>query len=208
MKIVKNSKKRGKKDKLTPRNLDFIRNYTDSPTAGNATQSYIAAKYSSNGAQESASKLLSNPIVMDEVERIRREIAESYNATPERIIRELAHMAFIKASDVFNFYEEKIKSKAHPFGVSVSVPYLKPPEQLSEAAMTALNVKETPTGQEIKMGDKQKALESLVKYVGLNNDAEITRAKEIKSYEQTQEIEDPLAGMTVEEIEEEIKKIA
>jgi len=206
MRIVKNSKKRGKKDKLTPRNRKFIDNYINS---GVQTRAYIEAGYSENGAEQSASKLLTNPFIIVQIEKRRLEIAEANNITAAKIINEQAKIAFLTSDDVFTFSKVKIKTKDSPLGIYQGVVILRPHSELSEAALASISsIKETQNGIEIKLYDKQKSLDALAKYVGLNNEAEITRAKEIKYNEQSQEIVDPLEGMTVEEIEEEIKKIA
>ena len=55
-----------KQGEITPKQLRFIKNYTEksSPTFGNASKSYIAAGYKNGvGVQQSSSKLLSNPVI-------------------------------------------------------------------------------------------------------------------------------------------------
>lgn len=195
--------KKGKKNGLTPRNRQFIDNYINS---GNATQAYIEAGYSCNGAGISAFKLLKNTIIQQEIDKRRLEIANDNNVTASRIINELAKIAFLKSSDVFTYTKEIIETEEGPKERSVAC--IKPQSELNDAALSSIaSIKETTTGLEIKLYDKQKALDSLSRYVGLTNEAEIAKAKNIKQDEKAQEVEDPLKGKTIEEIEAEIEKL-
>ena len=70
-KVSKKKKKPGKKKKITPRIRKFIDFFIETD---NATQSYIDAKYSENGAGQSARNLLKNPYIQEEIARRRLEI--------------------------------------------------------------------------------------------------------------------------------------
>jgi phage terminase small subunit len=199
-----NGRKKGKKNVITPRNRRFIDNFINS---GNATHAYIDAGYSPNGADVSACKLLRVPKIAAEIERRRLEIANDNNVTASRIINELAKIAFLKSSDVFNY--ETIEYKKDGELKKKSIPIIKPHEELSDAALSSVSsIKEGMYGLEIKLYDKQKALDSLGRYVGLSNEAEISKAKNIKQDEKAQDIDDPLKGMTEEEIDAEIEKLS
>lgn len=175
----KKSGKKGVKQGITPKNLKFIENYIES---GNATQSYIEAGYSSNGARESSYKLLTNTHIQKAIEKRRLDIANKNDVTAAKIINELAKIAFLKSSDVFSY----AKSTVEIDGIEIdrSIAYLKPHNELSDEALSSIaSIKETNTGLEIKLYDKQKALDTLSKYVGLSNEAEILKAKAIKAEE-------------------------
>lgn len=186
--------KNGKKNGLTPRNRQFIDNYINS---GNATQAYIEAGYSPNGADRNAYKLLRIHEIVTEVEKRRLEIANDNNITASKIIKELSKIAFLKSSDVFNYGKEDFECE----GVTIqkSVAYLKTQDEMSDEALSSISsIKETQHGGlEIKLYDKQKALDSLSKYVGLSNEAEILKARAIRDGEK---------GKTDTTIEDRIKE--
>ena len=69
---------------ITQKQKLFCKYYgTVGETFQNATQSYIKAGYSKNGAKENASILLKKDGIIQELERIAIESALSYNITPE-----------------------------------------------------------------------------------------------------------------------------
>ncbi len=173
----KKKSKNGRKNKITPRNRKFIENYINS---GNLTQAYIEAGYSKNGAGNNAFKLIKNDQIIQEIDKRRLEIANQNNVTAARIINELAKIAFLKTTDVFH-YAESIITTEDGKEEKRSVAYLRPEDELTDAALSSIaSIKETNQGLEIKLYDKQKALDSLSKYVGLSNEAEISKAKEIR----------------------------
>lgn len=180
----KKNGKKGVKQGITPKNLKFIENYIES---GNATQSYIEAGYSSNGARVSSYKLLTNTNIQKAIEKRRLNIANKNDVTAAKIINELAKIAFLKSSDVFSYAESTIEIDGVEIGKSVA--YLKPHNELSDEALSSIaSIKETNTGLEIKLYDKQKALDTLSRYVGLSNEAEILKARAIKEGDKSTEI--------------------
>ena len=76
----------GSKGKLSGRELDFVKRYTDreSTTYHNATRSYIAAGYSEKGANGSAAKLMQRERIRAAVDRYeQRELATQTRETWE-----------------------------------------------------------------------------------------------------------------------------
>lgn len=63
----------------------------------NATQAAIDAGYSADTAQEHGSRLLSNVIIKDEIQKGLDPIMKKNEITAERVLDELASMAFSKA---------------------------------------------------------------------------------------------------------------
>ncbi len=192
--MVKTAKKNG----ISPKNRQFIDNYIN---CGNATQAYIDAGYSTNGAGNAGYKLLKKPHIYQEVERRRLEIANNNDVTAAKIINELAKIAFLKSSDVFK-YEDVTIIKEDGKEDRKSVAYLKPQGELTDAALSSIcSIKETNQGLEIKLYDKQKALDSLSRYVGLSNEAEITKAKEIKKEPDKIEVTAKYSELSIEELQ-------
>ena len=201
--MAKSKRNTKKKKKLTPRHRKFIDFYIES---GNASASYVKAGYAENNSHISASRLLSNVNIQEYLEKRRAEVAKSSNITAEKIIQELAKIAFLKSSDVFKYEDEEV---ILPSGQTTTkkVAYLKPQSELPDNVDSAISsIRETKHGVEIKLHDKQKALEALSKYVGLSNDAEITKAKAIKKDEESYN-PDPTAGLTEEEIDKKLQEL-
>lgn len=56
---------------------------------GNATQAYIRAGYSENGAAQSAAALLRNPKISSRIAELQRKVAEKAEITAEKVIDDL-----------------------------------------------------------------------------------------------------------------------
>ncbi len=200
--MTKTKKKPQKKKKITPRQRKFIDLFINS---GNASKSFTNAGFKDRNPNVAAYNLLQKPHIADEVEKRRAEIAEDNGITAAKIINELGKIAFLKSTDVFSYGKQVIETEDGPQKISVA--YLKPQEELTDAALSSIcSIRETRTGLEIKLYDKQKALETLSRYVGLSNDAEIDKAKAIKKDEEAYN-EDPTAGLSEEEIDVKIKDL-
>ena len=66
--------------------LEYIKDY-------NATQAYIRAGYSEDGAQPSSSKLLLNPIIKATICELEHDRLEAAKVTGESILKRLNHIA-------------------------------------------------------------------------------------------------------------------
>lgn len=66
--------------------LEYIKDY-------NGTRAYKDAGYSENGAQESASKLLSLPIIQDTIAELEQDRLDAARVTGEKIIKRLDRLA-------------------------------------------------------------------------------------------------------------------
>lgn len=202
-KKTKNGKKNGKNGGITPRKSKFIDFYIQT---SNGRQSAIKAGYSEKGAEVAASRLLTNVNIIAEIERRKEVLAKNAGITAQDVINELAKIAFLKSSDVFKYGTTEVEL-ADNVKVKRGVAILKPHEELSLAADASIaSIKETNQGLEIKLYDKQKALDSLGKYFGINNEEEIKKAVAIKESEK-KDMPDPVEGMTREEKVKAIEKL-
>lgn len=120
----------------------------------NATQAAIRAGYSSRSAAEQASRLLKNAKVRAYIDERMAELSRRTGVNQERILRELARIAFVNAPDLINIEDATIREDATIDDM---------------AAIASVRVKVIPTenGQgierEIRLADKIRALDLLGK---------------------------------------------
>ncbi|MDP4109602.1 MAG: terminase small subunit [Bacillota bacterium] len=127
----------------------------------NASQAAIRAGYSARSAYESAHQNMQNPRVRAYLDQMMAKLSRRTGVSQERIVRELARVAFVNAADVIDFSTASVSSQA---------------SSDDTAAIAAIKVKNTPTSEgecsdcEIKLLDKLKALELLGKHMGMFTD--------------------------------------
>lgn len=144
--------------KLTPKQRLFVQEYLIDL---NAKQASIRAGYSPANAEFQGHQLINNPKVKQAIELAMYEREQRTKVTQDRVIEELAKIAFLNATDVINEYDASLRS-----GVS----------REDTAAISSIRVKRIPTRdgfgieREIKLHDKIRALELLGKHLGLFND--------------------------------------
>ena len=130
----------------------------------NATRAYRVAYPSVKKDEVAAvngSKLLRNTKVQEYISERMQERQQRTEVTQDRVIKELAAIAFARATD----YVE-IRSN----GVCGTV-VIKPTADLSDEQVRAIaGIKEGANGIEIKLNDKEKALELLGRHLGMWND--------------------------------------
>lgn len=120
----------------------------------NATQAAIRAGYSVKTANEQGSRLLTNVSVRAYIDSRMAELSRRTGVTQERIMRELARIAFVNPTDVVDIDEASIRSSA---------------TDDDTAAIASVKVKRIPgefgdgEEREIRFADKIKALELLGK---------------------------------------------
>ncbi|KJE27341.1 terminase small subunit [Geobacillus kaustophilus] len=120
----------------------------------NATQAAIRAGYSPRSAAEQASRLLKNAKVRAYIDERMAELSRRTGVNQERILRELARIAFVNAPDLINMEDATIREDATVDDM---------------AAIASVRVKIIPTenGQgierEIRLADKIRALDLLGK---------------------------------------------
>lgn len=117
----------------------------------NATQAAIRAGYSPKTAQEQGSQNLSKlmvPISQAMAERSRRT-----GISQDRVIQELAKIAFVNASDVIDLERATVRDNA---------------DREDLACIQSVKVKDGNTlEREVKLADKLRALELLGKHLGM-----------------------------------------
>lgn len=128
------------------------------------TRAYLVAYprvKNENTAAVNGSKLLRNAKVASYIQERIQERRQRTEVTQDRVIQELAAIAF---SDIANYVE--IKSNG-----SSAMVLIKSTESLSVEQRRAIaGIKEGANGIEIKLNDKEKALELLGRHLGMWND--------------------------------------
>lgn len=124
----------------------------------NATQAAIRAGYSPDTAQQTGSENLSKPVIRAQIDRAMAERSKRTGVNAERVVQELAKIAFVNAAEVIDPKTATVKEDALPEDA---------------AAIQSVKVKtfgEDGLEREIKMADKLKALELLGKHLGMFKD--------------------------------------
>lgn len=147
--------------KLTAKQKRFVEEYLIDL---NATQAAIRAGYSPNSARDIGSENLTKPHIRARVDEALAERSKRTGINADRVVRELARIAFVNAADVINFDSATLSENA---------------SEDDTAAIASVKVKTIPTDagegveREIRICDKLKALELLGKHLGMfNNDPE------------------------------------
>lgn len=152
----------------------------------NATRAYRVAYPSVKKEQTAAqagSRMLRNVKVAAYISERMEERQKRTEITQDRVVQELAAIAFARATD----YVE-IRSNG-----TNSVVVIKPTMELSEEQVRAIaGIKEGANGIEIKLNDKEKALELLGRHLGMWNDK--------INVEGQVEAKNPFADLTTEEL--------
>ena len=147
----------------------------------NATQAAIRAGYTEKYANTNASKLLQNTTISQYIGERQKELSRKTEITQERVIRELALIAFSNTADYAHVVEKKMKAEVGGMLVDILNEDGKPAtyrtvepvltEELTEEQKRALAViKKGRDGLEVKPCDKVRALELLGKHLGMFTD--------------------------------------
>lgn len=120
----------------------------------NATQAAIRAGYSVDSAKEIGCENLTKPNIQEAVAKAMAERSKRTGVSQDRVIQELAKLAFINIADVVDLETGLIKESATA-------------EDL--ACIQSIKIKPTEFGEEreIKFYDKKGSLESLGKHLGM-----------------------------------------
>lgn len=144
-------------EKLTPKQERFCEEYLIDL---NATQAAIRAGYSEKTAREQAAQNLSKLNIQEKITELKAERSQRTEITQDRVVKELAAMAFAKATDYAQIAD---------VGGKVAV-ILTPTAQLTKAQQAGIvGIKQTQAGIEVKL-DKTKALELLGRHLGMFKD--------------------------------------
>lgn len=124
----------------------------------NATQAAIRAGYSPESARQSGADNMKNPYIRARIEKAMADRSRRTGVNADRVVMELAKIAFVNAADVIDAEDATLKEDATA-------------EDL--AAVQSVKVKsfgEDGVEREIKLADKIKALELLGRHLGMFND--------------------------------------
>lgn len=127
----------------------------------NATQAAIRAGYSARSANKIAAENMAKPGIRARIDTAMAELSKRTGVNQERVIRELAKVAFANSADVIDFETAELLPQA---------------AAEDTAAVASVKVKTIPSAEgkgverEIRMADKLKALELLGKHLGMFTD--------------------------------------
>lgn len=127
----------------------------------NATQAAIRAGYSPDTAYSIGAENLKKPEIRARIDKAMAERSKRTGVNAERVLRELAKIAFVNAPDVIDLDKAVVLDSATPDDT---------------AAISGVKVKRSITDsgetieREIKLADKIKALELLGKHLGMFTD--------------------------------------
>lgn len=138
--------------KLTEKQKRFVAEYL---VDLNATQAAIRAGYSPKTANRIGSQNLSKVDVQAEIEKRRATLRNKLEITQEKVIEELAAVAFANGADFATVNQN---------GIVRITPTSELPEEKRKAIAS---IKEGQYGTEVKVHDKVKALELLAKHLGM-----------------------------------------
>ena len=143
--------------KLTDKQRRFVDEYLIDL---NGTQAAIRAGYSAKTANEQASRMLANVSIQQAVSEAMAERSKRTGVNQDRIVLELARIAFLKMTDVVDS-EGRIKENASE-------------DDLACIESIKYKHSDTETGssteREVKTASKLKAMELLGKHLGMWND--------------------------------------
>ena len=152
--------------KLTAKQIRFVDEYL---VDFNGTQAAIRAGYSEKTAAATAARLLRNVNIQNEISRRQKDLQKRTEVTQERVVMELARVAFADATD-FVQVETRIINRGD-IEVPIELAVHKETAELSADQRAAIaSIKQGANGVEIKLHDKIKALELLGRHIGMFND--------------------------------------
>lgn len=126
----------------------------------NATQAAIRAGYSARSAEAIGLENLGKPRIAEEIAKAMAERSKRTGINADRIVQELAKIAFVKITDIVDD-DAEIKADA---------------EEDDLSCIESIKVKQIPTKsgmgieREVRLAPKMKALELLGKHLGMWND--------------------------------------
>jgi len=178
---------------LTPQQLKFIEEYLiDSSSARGAA---IRAGYSINTATQQASRLLADRRVIKAIEEAQSKATKSLGITAERVLQELALIAFSKPGELIRINEEG--------EIEISAQDLKDDRSgAAEVSVTSGKSGKVLQVKTIKPADRLAALEKIAKHLNMFKDqveitttaslAELVEASFDKSVKVSEPPEDPV----------------
>ena len=140
-----------KNNGLSPKQKLFVNEY---PVDLNATEAALRAGYSPKSAKVIGAENLSKPAISAALEKAMTARAEQIEITAESVVKELASIAFANINDVATWQ-------------SGEVTVLDSATSTADALSAVAQVTSTASGLQLKMHDKQAALVTLGKHLGM-----------------------------------------
>jgi phage terminase small subunit len=144
---------------LNPKQKRFVEEYL---VDMNATQAYIRAGYSPKNADVNSTQLMGRPSVRACIDKAIAERSRRTGVTVDRVVRELARIALADPTKIINTETGEIVTDDN---------------EDNNAAIASIRVKTTKTkdgedviDREVRVWDKNKALELLGKHLGMYTD--------------------------------------
>lgn len=144
--------------KLTDKQRRFVEEYLIDL---NATQAAIRAGYSVETANEQGSQNLAKLSIKREIEKAMAERSRRTGITQDRVLNELAKIAFANAKDILDFKTATVKEDASEEDLACIQ---------SVKVKTQTSAKGTMEERQVALYDKKAALELLGKHLGLFKD--------------------------------------
>ena len=157
----------------------------------NASQARIRAGYSPIQAHSNAAKLMKRPQIKAEIKRLMDERKKNIGIAADEVLAQLIIIARANAAD---FAEIAVKEGADKAGNPIELRQveIKPTAEMDQTKIAALaGIKQSTSGIEVKLYDKLKALELLMRHMGMlrekpdhNGKVEVTveLAEEVKEW--------------------------
>lgn len=139
---------------MTEKNKRFVEEYLIDL---NATQAAIRAGYSPDTARSIASELLTKPDIRKAVDQAQAERSKRTGISQERVLRELARIAFSNLPDIVDPFDGSVITSAGR-------------DDMACIQSIKVKVTEGSTEREVKLCDKMRALELLGKHLGMFKD--------------------------------------
>jgi phage terminase small subunit len=140
---------------LTPRQQRFVEEYLIDP---NGHQAALRAGYSPRGARQTVTHLLKHPEIAQAIRRGMEARAERMRLDADRVLAELARIAF---ADIGNFVDWG------PEGVTLKPKQALTPEDRAAVAEIASGAGRYGAGPRLRLHSKPRALDAIARHFGL-----------------------------------------
>lgn len=181
-----------KNPKLSPKQERFVAEYV---IDNNAAAAARRAGYAEKHADHLGYQLLCKPLVAEAVEKKRKELARRLNVSAERVVQELARIAFADTTHVIRVINGR---------VTVEETANLDDDQRAAIAEISETTNANGGSLRVKLHDKVRALELLCRHLGILNDKLDVNAKmEVESRDRELEAllaEDPEARKLAAEL--------
>lgn len=180
--------------KMTERQKRFCNEYLIDL---NVTQAAIRAGYTSKYADKRAYELLDKPEIKEYLDKKMKAREQRTEITQDRVVNELAAIAFSNASDFFKVIDRKVTvggnvvfdDEGNPRTYK-DVEFVNTDNLSEDNKKVISSIKQGSNGLEIKLNDKLKALELLGKHLGMFKD----------KLELSGNVNNPYEGLTTEQL--------